>query len=1072
MNKRIRGLILLVWGLILWSTASFGQAGRAELFGTIQDPSNLPVPNAKVIAEDQSTMSRYEATTGARGEYHILGLPAGQYVLTLEQPGFRTYRQSGITLRLGDRDDLDVKLEVGQPSQSVDVSAAAPLLQTGSGEVSLNMDEKKIVTLPLDGRNFIPLVTLSPGVALPNGNFLPRINGSRPRTNEYIYDGISVLQPEPGQVVFYPIIDGMEEFKLNVNAYSPEYGRSNGGTVMVIGKSGSNQLHGSAFEFFRNEALNARNLFAQPGPNPEFRRNQYGVTIGGPIQTNKTFFFADWQGTRLRTGITRFSVVPTLAQRNGVFTQAIFDPLTSPRQQFPNNTIPLARFDSLGLQVLQHYPLPNIAGANNYVRTATEPENQDQADFRVDRYFGEKHRIFGRYTYFRDDDSPVTPLPDGSGSLTSGVTGHAITRGDAVVGDYSWTISPTTLNQFRFGYSRRDFDQTSLQNGGITVPGLPANSFSSVLPIFTVAGLQQIGPTTAANSNFTTSITEYLDTFSMVRGPHTIKFGVDIRREALDVLNPPNPTGSFGFTTTGTNSASVAGSGNAVASLLLGQVNAFTIDIQKNVIQSRAHIAEFFLGDDWKVSPRLSLNIGARYTLNFPSTEVNNQGSIFNLRTQVLDFPHTARELSLNNLGPRVGLAYRIGDNWVIRSGYGLIFFEQSGITTPFTIPQFPFVQTLGQQSQDNVNAAFVLSTGPTVQVTPPNPNSGSGQGVFGVDRNSGSGHSQQWNFTVQRTFAKNWNVEASYLGSKNTRLGIPDFNINQLPAQNLSLGAALLVKVPNPYFGQIPASSSLGGSTIAAQQLLRAFPRFTNVVLFRDNVGNSSYEAAAVKLEKRLSHGLTINVAYTFSKLIDDASSVFSQTIFTGPVLNTTGAADAFNRHLEKDVSSGDIPQVFALGWVYDIPKVWKIAGWQLAGIVRIQTGDAVPVTQAINNNSSLGFAVQRPNRIGNPNDFSGRTVAKYFNTADFTAAGQFVIGTSSRNPVRGPGLQDADLMIGKTFRLAERFNLEFRAEVFNVSNTPPLNDPNGSFGSAAFGSITSAGNPRDFEFVGKVHF
>jgi hypothetical protein len=346
------------------------------------------------------------------------------------------------------------------------------------------------------------------------------------------------------------------------------------------------------------------------------------------------------------------------------------------------------------------------------------------------------------------------------------------------------------------------------------------------------------------------------------------------------------------------------------------------------------------------------------------------------------------------------------------------------------------------------------------------------GQGVFGVDRNSGSGYSQQWNFTLQRTFAKNWNVEASYLGSKNTRLGIPDFNINQLPSQDLSMGAALLVKVPNPYFGQIPASSSLGASTIATQQLLRAYPKFTNVVLFRDNVGNSTYEAAAVKLEKRLSHGLTINGAYTFSKLIDDASSVFSQTIFTGPVLNTTGAADAFNRHLEKDVSLGDIPQVFALGWVYDIPKVWKIAGWQLAGIVRIQTGDAVAVTQATNNNSSLGFAVQRPNRIGNPNHFSGRTVAKYFNTADFTAAPQFVIGSSSRNPVRGPGLQDADLMIGKTFRITERINLEFRAEVFNVSNTPPLNDPNGSFGSAAFGSITSAGNPRDFEFVGKVHF
>ena len=209
------------------------------------------------------------------------------------------------------------------------------------------------------------------------------------------------------------------------------------------------------------------------------------------------------------------------------------------------------------------------------------------------------------------------------------------------------------------------------------------------------------------------------------------------------------------------------------------------------------------------------------------------------------------------------------------------------------------------------------------------------------MDRNNGSGYSQQWNFTVQKTIGKDWNVEVAYLGSKNTRLGIPDANINQLPSQYLSMGAALLTKVPNPYFGQIPASSSLGGATIAQQLLLRPYPRFTNVALFRDNVGQSTYNAAAVKLEKRLSHGLTVNASYTFSKLIDDASSVFSQTIFTGPVLGTTGAADANNRHLEKDLSSGDIPRVFALGWVYDIPRLWKISGWQIAGLVRVQAGD-----------------------------------------------------------------------------------------------------------------------------------
>ncbi|MDQ1468989.1 MAG: hypothetical protein QOJ99_469, partial [Bryobacterales bacterium] len=825
------------------------------------------------------------------------------------------------------------------------------------------------------------------------------------------------------------------------------------------------------FEFFRNEDLNARNYFAPPGAKPEFRRNQYGGTLGGPIRKNKTFFFGDWQGTRLRTGITRQSVVPTLAQRSGVFTTAIYDPAISPRTQFPSNTIPASRFDPLALRILQHYPLPNASGANNYIRTAVEPDSQDQFDERVDHIFNDRHRAFVRYSYLRDDDNPVTFLPEGSGNLTSGVIGHAITRGDGISSEYDWTISPRTLNQARFGYTRRAIDQNSLQNGGITVPGAPTSTFPSTLPIFTVTGLQQIGPTTAANTNFTTSVTEYLDTLSMVRGHHTFKMGLDVLREALDIVNPANPTGSYAFTTTGSNSSAGTG-GNAIASLLLGQVNAFSTDIQNRPLRPRAHIAEFFFSDDWKVTDRLTVNLGTRYTLNFPSTEAEDQGAVFNLKTQVLDFPHTARELECCNFGPRIGMAYRLGNSWVIRSGYGMVWFEQTGITTPFTLPQFPFVQTVGQQSQDNINPAFPLSNGPTVQVAAPNPNSGLGQGVFGVDRNVGSGYSQQWNFTVQKTVGRNLNIEIGYLGSKNTHLGLPESNLNQLPASWLAMGSALTARVPNPYYGQIPASSSLGQPTITQQQLLRAFPRFTNVALFRDNVADSEYEAFQARMEKRLAHGLTFTFAYTFSKLIDNASTYFSQTIFTGPSLTTIGAADAFNRKLERDVSSGDIPRVFSAGWVYEVPRWWKISGWQIGGLVRVQAGDAVPVTQATNNLSAFGYAVQRPNRITNPNDFPDRSASAWFDKAAFAAAGQFVIGNSSRNPVRGPGLQNADVMIGKTFRLSERLNFEFRAEAFNVSNTPPLNDPNGSFGNAAFGTITSAGNPRDFEFVGKIKF
>ncbi len=1057
----------------------YAQSVTAEIFGSVRDARDLAVSNAQVQAQSVATNARFTGSTDDMGSYHLLGLPAGGYVLAIRKPGFKEYRQSGIQLRIGDQISQDVRLEVGDTSQAITVQAETSPLQTVSGSVNFGVDEKKVVTLPLDGRNFIPLVALSPGVALPGGgSLLPRINGSRPRTNEYVYDGISALQPEPGQVVFYPIIDAIEEFRININSYSPEFGRSNGGAVLVNTKSGSNALHGTLFEFLRNEALNGRNYFAAAGSNPEFRRNQYGLTLGGPIQKNKTFFFVDWQGTRLRTGIPRLSTVPTLAQRSGIFSNAIYDPATynqatGLRTQFAGNRIPIIRFDAVAAQVLARYPLPNRPGtANNYIRTGVEPDSQDQFDTRLDRYFGKAQRVFGRFTYFRDDDTPVSPLPDGSGAITSGVISQTATRGYQGVAEHQWTLSPTTVNEARFGYTQRSSNGMGVQNGGLMVPGTPANSFASVLPTFNVTGFQQIGLSSGANSRFTTSVTEYMDTMSLTRSRHTIKFGTDIRREALDVLQPANPAGAYTFNTTGTNQSGVANSGNALASLLLGQVSAFSIDIQRQQLQDRAHIAEFFIGDEWKISDRLNLNIGTRYTLNFPSTEVNGQGAVFNLNTQVLDFPKTARNLECCDFGPRVGLAFRASDTLVVRAGYGMVWFEQTGITTPFTLPQFPFVQTVGQQSQDNINPAFVLANGPSVQVSSPNPNSGLGQGVFGSQRDNGSGYSQQWNFTVQKTFGRNLNFGLGYLGSKNTRLGLPEANLNQLPASYLSLGQALLARQRNPFYGQLPTSSSLDTPTITAQQLLRAYPRFTNVALFRNNVGSSSYHALQAKLEKRLSRGLTFTFAYTFSKLLDNASSYFSQTIFTGPVLNTTGAADAFNRGLEKDVSSGDIPHVFSAGWVYDVPRWWKISGWQIAGLVRIQSGDAVAVSQATNNNASLGYALQRPNRISNPNSFANRSAAEWFNVAAFTNAPQFTIGTSSRNPVRGPGLQEADLMIGKTFTITERTNLEFRAEAFNVTNTPPLNDPNGTFGSAAFGSITSAGNPRDFEFALKLHF
>ena len=1102
----------LTFLLLLLSAApltheAFAQAGQTEVTGAVTDERGAGVAGAVVTLSEVGTNATTAVNTDDDGLYTATNLKPGLYVLTVEARGFRRLRREGLKLNVGERARVDVALTVGDVEESVTVSADAPLLRTETGSLGQVITNRRIVELPLDGRNFFSLVALVPGVAQPPPTTsgvpsLPRVNGGRPRVNEYLYDGISALQPEPGQVAFFPVVDAVEEFKVEVNSPPAEFGRSNGGVVNLSTKSGTNEFRGSLFYFLRNEALNARNLFApKTAANPKkpvFRRNQYGFVFGGPIEKDRTFFFGDFQGTRQAIGRTVFSTVPTLAQRQGVFTQTIYDPSTTAplagggfrREAFAGNRIPSARIDPVALQLLNRYPLPNLPGAaNNYRRAANEKLDQDQFDLRLDRRAGRLGQLFGRYSFFTQTFDPVTPFPDGGGLISSGTPGLEETRAHQLVLNHVRAFSPRVLNELRFGYTRRSIEraeQAADSSSQITVPGIPDTAvFRSTLPTFTVAGFQQLGPTANANTQFRTDVTQVFDSVSAQRGPHSFKLGADFRLERLNVLQPPQPTGLFNFTAQSTNSAQTPGSaansgGNAFASLLLGQVQTFSIDLQQDVIRPRARVLEFFAQDDWRATRRLTLNLGLRYTLNFPSTEANDQGALFNLQTQKLEYlgangyPETARELHKLDFAPRLGLAYRLNERTVARAGYAVVWQEQAGITTPFTVPQFPFIQTVTQRSLDGVNPAFVLSAGPNVRPIPLDADAGLGQGVFAVDRDLGSGYAQQWNVALQREVSRNVVVEVAYAGSKITHVGIPDTNINQLTAEQLRLGSALLQQVPNPFFGQIPRSSSLGDPTITRAQLLRPYPRFTTVSLYRNNVGNTNYNSLQAKLEQRLARGLAYLVSYTRSRLIDDAGSVFDASIQTGPVANFP-VADSFDRALERDVSTGDIPNVFVTSFTYELPsgKGRLLGGWSVSGLVQLQSGMPFPVTQLTNFNAFAGFGTQRPNRVSDPQLPSGqRTTARWFDTSAFTVAPQFTLGNSSRNPVRGPGYRTANVALIKRTRLDEIRNVEFRAEVFNLTNTPPLNNPNGVLGNPAFGTITSAGDPRVIQFGLKLNF
>ena len=743
-----------------------------------------------------------------------------------------------------------------------------------------------------------------------------------------------MLQPEPGQVAFFPNVDAIQEFTIESNSPPAEFGRFNGGVVNLTTKSGQNALHGSVFEFARHEDLNARNFFASgTAAKPRFRRHQFGGVAGGPIRKNATFFFVDYQGQRQTIGRTVISTVPTVLQRQGVFTEAIggrvpviYDPATTTsaggaatRTAFPGNTIPDARIDPVARRLLERYPLPTGSGtANNYRRVGQRGRRPGpgQRAASITTCAAAPIGCSRALTRFGETFLPVTPLPDGSGVASGalGRSGHGPGRPRRATS----TSSPSAgCDELRVGDTRRSVDRAAATvdgsiGTGLGLPGIPsAAAFADTLPTFLVAGYQQLGSPPNTATEFGTSVTQIADAFTWQRGRHTVKFGADLRWSRLDVVQPPSPTGQFTFSNLFTNqptpTAGASTTGTPFASFLLGQVQLFSIDRQQQAIRNRAHIQEYLVQDDWRVASRWTVNAGLRYTLNFPSTEVDDQVRGVQPRhgqsrirrqgwpaARRTGAAHPQLRAAVRDRRPRHRShrgAPRLRPG-VDRDGRHHDAVHHARVPVPADglaahAGQHHSGVRAGRRTRRPADSAHAGRRARPGRASRSTATSAPATSSSGTPRCSASS-------------PPNLSIEVAYVGSKITRVGLPDTNLNQLTVEQLALGPPLQQRVDNPYFGVIPRSSSLGDPTIPAGQLLKPYPQHTTVSLYRNNTGTTIYHGGYVKLEQRLTDGpLVPGVLYALEA--GGRRLVGLRRVHPDRAGGQLPVADSFNRKLER---------------------------------------------------------------------------------------------------------------------------------------------------------------------------
>lgn len=1111
------GLILIAFTLA--ALTANAQTELATLTGTVTDASGAVLHRVTISAVNEATNVSTSTPSNETGRFLLVSLRPGVYTITASLAGFKKYIQSGVTLQVNQAARLDISLSVGEVSEQITVAAEASLLETETSARGAVIDQRKIVELPLNGRDYNQLALLSPGVlaATPRlssigfkGAF--NVNGNRAFHNAFQLDGVdntsysNSFRGNNMQVV-QPSVEALQEFKIQTNAYSAEFGRSAGALINAVIRSGSNEIHGSGYEFFRNRELDANNFFANKNSaSKPFRlRNQFGGAIGGPIRRDRTFFFGDYEGLRDRLGTVRISSVPQTIWRQGQFTVPIANPFnpTDTGEDFRQPAtaacnhgrgncwiIPANRIDAIGKRILDVSPDPN-AGApgqldNNFVHVPIERNRTDQFDVKLDHLVSSRINTFGRYSLTDTNLFRPAPRPGLSEGSFNDTFGAAQWRSQAVAGGLTWTVSPTSVSETRFGWARGSFYQTPPNFGSgcpeklIGLRNAPSDeSVCGGIPVTNLAGVigRRIGRTTSVPQFQTPLSINIRSSLARVRGAHAYKYGGEFLHVQTGIRDVSALLGNFDYS--GRFSGQNGTFPGAVADLLLGFPTRYQED-SNTVFNQWQKMFFFFFQDDWKATRNFTLNLGLRYEFATPPRERNNlwanfipsAGAFVTAKDGSL-FDRALIDPDYNNFAPRIGFSWAPMKRTVLRGGYG-IFFNHSnrqgregllGFNFPFIIQGD--AQIAGSNTLKERDAFMRLSTGIPAGFVDPNRVTVANLSRKAQDPFQRTTYVQQWNFGIQQEIAADLLFDIAYVGNRGLKLAAFR-NLNQRVVTFNAQGA--------PVAGARP----LAGSNINGD------------VQFLENTGVSNYHSLQTRVEKRFSRGLSTLVSYTWGKALTNAVDHLSTSgagngvdvgVFREP-------QNGLDRRSEYGLAEFDVMHRFVASAVWQIPFGSKttgavhaiFSGWEFSPILSAQTGLGLTITQSQLLNLG-GERRNRPNRIADGAlPAHQRSVDRWFDTNAFLllqtdpALRGFVpnqaFGNSGVGILRGPGLFNIDFNLNKTFAITERHKVQFRTEFFNAFNRANFSVPGVNIGGGFGQIVSSSTEARIIQFALKYRF